>query len=148
MLSNRTTSFGSLALLVSLLAGSLLPAQRPGEGTEIEWGGEGKGQGKFLVLQDIAFDSGNRLYVLDGLGAPGKNGQAGNGLVQKFDNAGRFLGQFSIVDPKLGNKNGPARLAVTSQGHVIVTVPRAGLVQQYSNDGKLLRSTALKGRMR
>src|SRR5947209_13638241 len=87
------------ALVFLLLSGSALRGQDLGEGSELEIGGPGAGKGKFNLVTDIAFDAKNQLYVLDGV-RPEKGGLIGNGLVQKFDNNGRFLGEFSVIDPK------------------------------------------------
>ncbi len=113
-----------------------------GEGADLEIGGPGAGKGKFQQVADITFDAKNQLYVLDGVrwekGAP-----VGNGLVQRFDDEGKFLGEFSVIDAKLADKNGPAHIAVDGRGRVYVTQPRAGLVRQYGADGKLLRDYAV-----
>ena len=102
----RLRFFGALSVACMLLASNSLPAHRLAEGSEIEFGGEGKGRGKFGSIKDMAFDSKNNLYVLDGVGS-GKDVDSGNGLVQKFDNAGRFLSEFSVIDAKLGNRKRP-----------------------------------------
>ena len=128
-----------LILIVLPQAGNAFAGPRLSEGSDLEFGGEGKGKGKFIHLKDMVFDGQSRLYVLDGA-EPGKEGLSGNGLVQKFDDQGRFLGEFSVIDPKLAKKNGPAHLAVDSRGHVFVTVPRANLMQEYDADGKLVHA--------
>jgi len=136
----RSLTFFFLLVAPGAAAGGL------GEGSELEIGGPGEGQGKFSVLTDMAFDGAGNLHVLDGGKYDTKAGQpAGNFLIQKFDNSGKFLGQFSIRDEKLGEKNEPTRLAVDSKGNVYVTQPAAGLVQQYAPDGKLLNSLEVPG---
>jgi len=133
-----------ITALVALLLLGPLPALAAdlGEGTDLEIGGPGKGRGKFQQVVDITFDARNRLYVLDSVHWE-KGEPAGNGLVQRFDDEGKFLGEFSVIDPKLGENNGPAHLAVDGQGRVYLTQPKAGLVQQYSTEGKLLRNYAV-----
>ena len=113
-----------------------------GEGSKWEIGGPGSGHGTFYQIRDLVFDAHNQMYVLDGI--EWKNGQlVGNGLVQRFDLQGKFLGQISIVDRGLKEDNAPARLAVDSRGNVYVTQPRAGLVEHFSPEGKLLHRFAI-----
>ena len=113
---------------------------------DIELGGPGTGKGKFVRIRDIAFDAAGRLYVLDG-GAARKHDKdiPGNDLVQRFSADGKFLSQFSVRDEALGKRNDATRLAVDGAGNVYVTQPRAGAVQQFSSDGKLLRKIEVPG---
>ncbi|HKI34312.1 MAG TPA: NEW3 domain-containing protein [Gemmataceae bacterium] len=128
-----------MSLLFLLTTALAAPAADLGEGTDLEIGGPGKGRGKFQQMADLTFDAKNQLHVLDGVRWE-KGALVGNGLVQRFDDEGKFLAEFSVIDPKLGDRNAPAHLAVDGKGRVHVTQPRAGLVQQYGPDGKLLRN--------
>jgi hypothetical protein len=136
----------AIATLALLFLGFSCPAWAAdlGEGTDLEIGGPGPGRGKFQQVRDLVFDARNRLYVLDGVRRE-KGAAVGNGLVQQFDDQGNFLREFSVVDPKLGDRNDPTRLAVDGRGHVWVTQPRAGLVQEFGPDGKLLAGHAVPG---
>jgi hypothetical protein len=49
------------------------------------WGGRGEGQGQFRVPHGLAHDGGSVLFVAD----------RDNGRVQRFDLAGRFLGEWT-----------------------------------------------------
>ena len=136
------------AALVLASAGAALGAK--GQGSDLEIGGPGEGQGKFRELRDITFDSQNRLFVLCGArmqkGKKGEKDQfVGSLQVQWFDNDGKYLGEFSVRDETLGEKNNPMRLAVDGQGNVYVTQPTGGFVQRFSPEGKLLGKLEIKG---
>ncbi|MGB2819809.1 MAG: NHL repeat-containing protein, partial [Phycisphaerae bacterium] len=125
------------AVWAALAGGSVSTAL--GRDADLELGGPGAGKGKFARIRDLAFDSHGRLYVLDG--GPFKHRDEeveGNFLVQKFDADGRFVGQFTVFDQGLGAGNDPARLAIDGNGQVYVTQPKAGVVQQFSGEGRLL----------
>ena len=135
---HRSRRWVPVALVVSLLV-CLRPAWA--RDADIELGGPGVGQGKFARVRDLAFDGANNLYVLDGGPFKARDRRIeGNFLVQKFDPRGRFLAQFLVFDPKLGQGNDPARLALDGKGNVYVTQPKAGLVQRVSPEGRLLDS--------
>lgn len=142
----------SAAVRLAVLAAALAPlalaapvarAAGLGEGADLEIGGPGAGEGKFAQLADIAFGPEDHLYVLDGAEKE-KDQWAGNLLVQEFDNAGKFLRQFSIRDDDLAGKNAPARIAVDSRGHVYVTFPDANLVREYAPDGAVVRDHEIR----
>ena len=126
--------FCATTLLLCGAAFPAHPAHSLGEGADLEIGGQGDGNGKFFHLTDLTFDDHNNLYVLDG-GEVRKGVKSGNFLVQKFDNDGKFLSQFSVWDDKLGDGNLPTRIAVDSKGDIYVTQPIANEVQEFSPDG-------------
>lgn len=121
-----------------------------GEGTDIEFGGPGDGPGQFLALKDMTFDQQNTLYTLEGGDWSDQTRTApGNYRVQKFDDTGKFLAQFSVRDETLvtvrgdgqkQDRNDPQRIAVDSKGNIYVTQPQAGFVQQFDNTGKLVKT--------
>jgi len=127
-------------LVVALVAWAVAPPGRAhAADADLEIGGPGAGKGTFSQIRDLAFDAAGRVHVLDG--GPFKKGDRtvpGNFLVQRFAADGKFLSQFSVYDESLAKANDPARLAVDSRGNVYVTQPAAGVVQQFSPDGKLL----------
>lgn len=124
----------------------VIGAAERGEGSDLEIGGTGGGQGKFGQLVDMTFDADNHLYVLDG-GSVKKGVESGNFLVQRFDGTGRFLGEFSVYNDTsiLPEQNAPARLAVDRQGMVYVTQPLAGEVWQFDARGQLLAKVKIPG---
>jgi hypothetical protein len=116
-----------------------------GEGSDLEIGGPGKGNGKMLWLRDLQFDSHDVLYALDS--ASDQNTHrvfTGNLLVQKFDaESGEFLGQISIGETKLGHQDQPSRITIDPHGNIYVAVPAAGVVQRFTAGGVATGDTAI-----
>ena len=106
------------------------------EGADLVIGGTGTAPGEFTILRDIAFDGANNLYTLEsgGTAKDSKGTYQGVARVQKFDNDGKFLLQFS-----LDTNAEPQRLAVTKNGEVFVTFPTQNFVRRYSASGEKLR---------
>lgn len=71
----------------------------------LEWGGSGKGEGKFTLSLGIDTDADNNVYVTDFY----------NRLIQKFDSDGNFLTQWE-TEPSTS----PAFLGVDGQGNVLI----------------------------
>jgi hypothetical protein len=120
-----------------------------GEGSDLQIGGVGSGPGQFIHLRDMTFDQSNNLYVLDGLNfdVP-TNTWSGNGRVQKFNAAGQYVSQFSLRNEDmglngLGTNNTPQRIAVSNNGSIFVTQPKADLVWQFDASGNFVRSIAV-----
>ncbi len=117
-----------------------------GEGSDLQIGGVGSGPGQFVHLRDMTFDQANNLYVLDGLEFNGAtNTWSGNGRVQKFDTAGQYVGQFSLRNEDMGldgagTNNSPQRIAVSNDGSIFITQPKAGEVWQFDASGTFVRS--------
>jgi hypothetical protein len=162
MKNPSSTRFWRLPLLSGLLLASCLAlplsvhAQdtTANEGGDLAFGGAGTAPGKFLVLQDIAFDPKGVLYALDGAQMDNKTKQlAGNLRVQKFDNSGKLLGTVDLKtapgvewkdDPQRSDLSTlPARVAADSAGDVFVTVPGADKVLEWDAAGKFMRAIDL-----
>lgn len=114
------------------------------EGGDLAFGGPGTEPGKFLVLQDIAFDPHGVLYALDGIRLENSSKKLyGNLRVQKFDRSGKLLGAIDLkTAPGIdwGEKFQPQRVAADRAGQVYVTVPAANKVLQWNAAGKFLRA--------
>ena len=137
-----------LALVVLASGLALLPAlsQAASQGADITIGGFGSEPGKFVGLVDIAFDAQDNLYTLETRRrSRDKTEWEGNGRIQKFDNAGKFISQYAIADEALGEADMPRRLAVDAKGRAWVTRPSADLVRAYAPDGKPLWDVAVTG---
>lgn len=121
------------------------------EGGDVAFGGAGTATGKFLSLQDIAFDGKGVLYTLEGIAFNDHAKQLENNLrVQKFDRAGKVLGIIDLKsapgiewNAKVQNRENtitPRRVAADASGQVFVTVPMADKVLQFAPDGGFLRA--------
>jgi tripartite motif-containing protein 71 len=100
-----------------------------------QWGGNGKGEGKFSLSFGLAVDADNNVYV----------GDFYNKLIQKFDNDGKFLMQWAN-EPSTS----PAFLAIDAEGNVYANEfpPHdEHYVQKFDSDGKLLSEWGNKDEM-
>jgi hypothetical protein len=143
---NMTEHRMLVCLGIVLLAGpGACAAGEKGEGSDLEFGGAGGGQGKFSHLAET-FDADNHLYVLDG-GSVKKGAKTGNFLVQRFDGSGHFLGEVSVHDDTTvpAEQNAPARLTVDRQGRIYVSQPLAGQVWQVNAQGQRLATVKIPG---
>ena len=144
----RRAQFCARLFCVTLLALCALPAfAAPPTGTDFEMGGSGDKPGQFADLRDMAFDGKDNLYTLEGPKETKDRDAkyAGNARVQKFDNAGKFVSQFSIRDETLGGKDNPQHIAIDAQGNVYVTYPQANLVREFGADGAKIRDITVAG---
>src|SRR5690606_12085006 len=107
----RSSMNNMFRLMQYLVAASLLltwPAlAAPPTGADFEMGGSGSEAGKFADLRDMTFDGKDNLYTLEGPKLTKDRDQSypGNARVQKFDNSGKPLSQFPIVDEALGEND-------------------------------------------
>jgi hypothetical protein len=143
----RGLSLPGLLLVSWLLLLAPVAAQNrtANEGGDLAFGGAGSEPGKFLQLRDMTFDSAGNLYTLDGVKLDAKTRtHIGNLRVQKFSSSGKLLAAVDLRDEAtgqaLGAANDPQRLAVDARGHVFVTQPAAGQVQEFGPDGKWVRT--------
>ena len=131
----------SVAVAALAAQGVLAQADKP-----LDFGGKGTGEGTFWVVKDITFDGKDELHVLDGLRFDEKTkAREGNALVQVFDNEGRFLRQFSVMDPALGENNMPEKVVVADNGNVFVSQSMSGEILRYTPAGELAGRAAFPG---
>jgi sugar lactone lactonase YvrE len=91
-----------------------------------QWGGGGKGEGKFSLTLGVAVDTANNVYVADFY----------NKRIQKFDNDGTFLLEWAN-EPSTS----PAFIAIDADNNVYVDEfpPHDGhYIQKFDSSGKLL----------
>lgn len=141
----------SIAVALVVLLGAIASFAKMGrsEGADLVFGGVGTGPGEFTQLRDITFDPQGNVYSLEA-GGPLKAGRSteyiGVARVQKFDNKGEFIRQFSLGDDLPTDKTGqPGRLAVDGKGNAFVTFQQLGFVRQYDPEGKMVRDHPLPG---
>ncbi len=154
----RTLRF-AVCFLSSLFLGAAIVTSpsaaqdtKSNDGGDVAFGGFGSEPGKFIELRDLAFDSTGNVFALDGARYDAKTKlRKGNLRVQKFSDDGKLLATMDLRDAAtgelLGDRNDPQRLAVDTRGHVFVTQPAAGCVQEFGADGKFVRSIEMRGAM-
>ena len=115
-------------------------------GADVTIGGTGNGNGKFTELRDMAFDSQNNLYTLEGrqFNSTMKTWYGG-GRVQIFDNSGKYVSKFSIANDRLLDKDDTQKLSVDCNGAVWVTRPAAGMLTAYDTKGRVLSNIPVPG---
>lgn len=143
---------GGLVALLWMAACVSAQTTGPGEGADLAFGSAGNGPGQFHELRDIAFSPTGLLHTLEGARLnPKTKSLEGNLRVQRFDRSGKLVSSFDVSDTttgqRLGGTNDPKRLAIDSAGNVLITQPAAGRVQQFSADGKFVRSFDVPGAM-
>lgn len=91
---------------------------------------EGREWEMFSRVEQVAFDRGDNLYVLDG----------GANRVVVFDRAGKFVRQFGKKGGGPGEFQAPVGMAVQSDGTVAVADLAARSYSLFAPDGRYLRS--------
>lgn len=130
-----------LACVATVLAGR---ADAAAEGSDLEFGGAGDGAGQFHDLRDIAFDAQDNLYTIEGGTFDAKTGTfTGTCRVQKFDQTGKPLLQFSLRDPAIGENQDPTHIAIDAKGFIYVAQRKAGLIQRFAADGTPAKAITL-----
>ena len=105
-----------------------------------QWGRTGTGDGEFDYPGGIAISRDGHVYVADQT----------NRRVQVFDRDGKFLfkwGEYGITAGRFGGNvspksriGGPQFIAIDGEGNIYTTEGSVGRVQQFTADGRFLRS--------
>jgi len=93
-----------------------------------EWGSYGSGNGQFNFPMSIVIDKNGNIYVSEHWG----------GRVQKFDNNGNYLLQWSLSDQGCG-------IAVDNKGYVYVGYESDGTVNKFTGEGSLITQVCKTG---
>lgn len=119
-------SFGLLTLGLALAGVALAGCDRLGEGDQPEqvWGRRGLSDGRFQKPRAVAYDSGDRLYIVDM-----------TARIQVFDPAGRFLRSWRTPESHNGR---PTGLAIDRDGNLLVADTHYFRVLCYTPEGELL----------
>ncbi|MCA1668399.1 MAG: hypothetical protein LC793_13615 [Thermomicrobia bacterium] len=113
--------------LTDVTAGQVVKFDASGQLLAV-WGGEGDGDGKFFVVQNVAVDAQGNVYVSD----------LGGHRVQKFDPNGQFLLRWGSGGFDDGQFNRPAGVAIDSQGRIYVVDSFDNRVQMFDGNGTYL----------
>ncbi len=95
---------------------------------ERTWGSEGTGDGQFNLPLDIARDSNDNIYVVDG----------SNNRVQKFDSNGNFLLEWGSVGTGDGQFSFPITIGIDSNDNIYVGDQNGYRVQKFNSNGNFL----------
>jgi DNA-binding beta-propeller fold protein YncE len=89
----------------------------------LKFGSEGHGDGQFLVIEHLATDKFDNIYVADPQGEEGERerGEAGIPRIQKFDTNGNFITKWGSYGTGDGQFIDPEHLAIDSEGYVYVS---------------------------
>ena len=94
-----------------------------------EFGTGGTDEGEFMWPSSLAFDSEDRLYVVD---------EAFNSVLM-FTKQGEYLGQWGTQGSGEGQFNRPSSIVFDDQDNLYITDALNHRVQYYSRNGKFLR---------
>ncbi len=112
-------------------AGAFIAPTPPTElGFASEFGTGGSGDGQFKGPWGVAIGAGEVLFVLD----------RENDRVEKFNEAGEYLGQFGAAGSGDGQLRSPVALAVDGKGHVWVTDGGNERLEEFDENGEFIRT--------
>jgi RHS repeat-associated protein len=98
-------------------------------GAASEFGTEGSGEGQFKEPSAVAVGAEGDIFVLD----------RGNARIEKFTEAGSYLGQFGTEGSGDGQLSRPIALAVDGKGHVWVTDAGNERLEEFTEQGEFVR---------
>jgi sugar lactone lactonase YvrE len=93
-----------------------------------KWGSVGSDNGQFVLMQDIAVDSSDNIYVAD----------SGNDRIQKFDSNGNFITTWGSKGSGNGQFNYMQGIAVDSSDNVYVADTSNNRIQKFDSDGNFI----------
>jgi Concanavalin A-like lectin/glucanases superfamily len=129
VLLTATNGAGSGEALSSTSA-FVAPAPLTEFGYASEFGTEGSGDGQFKEPYGVTIGAGGDIFVLD----------RGNDRVEKFNEAGEYLGQFGEEGSGNGQLRSPDALAVDSKEDVFVADTGNERVEEFNEHGEFLRT--------
>ena len=91
----------------------------------LQWGGDGSGNGQFIVPSAIALDNLGNVYVADQY----------NYRVEKFTSAGAYITQWGTFGTGNGQFKGPFGIAVDADDNVYVADAFNNNIQKFTSDG-------------
>ncbi len=115
---------------VSAASAFVAPTPLTEYGFASEFGEEGSGDGQFKEPFDVAVGAGGDMFVLD----------RGNDRVERFNEAGEYLGQFGEEGSGDGQLRAPDALALDSNGNVFVLDTGNERVEEFDNSGEFVRT--------
>jgi DNA-binding beta-propeller fold protein YncE len=111
----------------------------------VRWGTKGTRASQFTDPQGIAVDHAGFIYVSDSCAGMGRLAQPASGVdgdygrIQKFDSAGRWVGQWLVCGETEASAGQPSGLTVDSiRRRLYVADKRSRCVQVFDLDGGLL----------
>ncbi len=124
------TNAGGSSEAASSASAFVAPTPLAELGYASEFGTEGTGDGQFKEPFAVAVGAGGDIFVLD----------RGNDRVEKFNEAGEYLGQFGEEGSGDGQLRSPVALAVDGKGHVWVTDGGNGRLEEFDERGEFIRT--------
>jgi sugar lactone lactonase YvrE len=98
------------------------------------WGKQGAGNGQFGIIEGIAVDGGDNVYVAD----------YSNDRVQKFDSNGNYLTQWGSYGLGNGQFENPVAIAVDGSNNVYVS-DLSCRIEKFDHDGNYLTQWGSQG---
>ena len=92
-------------------------------------GGEGKGDGQFVYVTDVAVSAAGDIYASD---------FGGDDRVQQFDREGRFVRKWGGTGTEPGKFRRPQALAFAPDGSLFVADACNDRIQKFTPDGRLV----------
>lgn len=99
------------------------------------WGWDGKNAGEFKFATDVAVDSRGYVYVTDGNGNVGNEGDKSNDRIQKFDGEGNFIKMWGSTGSGPGQFSSPRGVCIDKNDIIYVVDVYNQRIQKFNTDG-------------